>query len=414
MCFSKYEAGLNSSKKQIKIAYLKNGNVVEELKEVYADEELPTGGPLNYIASVLRAISAANGKVLLISFFNQNACLEKQNIKGRVFNTIRPRSHIAVRLYSKIAAALKIFIILFKFRPDLILCTRTRQALWPSYLISRLLSIPIVFSLHVDLQKNERGIERYFRKVDFHIIRKLPMVICHGPFLKQQLVNIGVQDRQIAEFNAGCQDLYKYSRKKAASTVSRMIKKLSDFTVILYVGRIESDKGIFDLLEAVKERLDIDKTIKLVYAGTGNDCDDLKEKIRQMGVTDQVLLLGKISRATLPFLFRKSKVIVTPTRSSFPEGRCMATMEGLAFGLPAIAPNSGPFPFLIKHGVNGLLFRQDSVPALQKSLLSILDNPERYKQLKLGTIDSKQELLNPSVTYTDVLSRAIELIRAKK
>ena len=58
-------------------------------------------------------------------------------------------------------------------------------------------------------------------------------------------------------------------------------------------------------------------------------------------------------------------MVVTPTQSQFPEGRCMATMEGLVMGVPVIAPNFGPFPFLVKHGENGLLFEPDSSHDIQ-------------------------------------------------
>ena len=70
-------------------------------------------------------------------------------------------------------------------------------------------------------------------------------------------------------------------------------------------------------------------------------------------------------------LICESTVVVTPTQSQFPEGRCMATMEGLVMGIPVIAPDFGPFPYLVKHNVNGLLYKPDSVNDLQNKLFKI-------------------------------------------
>ena len=52
----------------------------------------------------------------------------------------------------------------------------------------------------------------------------------------------------------------------------------------------------------------------------------------------------------------------------------MSVMEGLVMGLPVIAPNFGPFPYLVKDRVNGLLYVPDSVEQLGRTIDLLLDD----------------------------------------
>jgi glycosyltransferase involved in cell wall biosynthesis len=75
-------------------------------------------------------------------------------------------------------------------------------------------------------------------------------------------------------------------------------------------------------------------------------------------------------------------------------------------GVPVVAPNSGPFPFLIKQGINGLLYETDSVEALKRAILSVLDNDELYTRLRGGAMESGRNLLGPAITFSQAVKRA--------
>ena len=75
----------------------------------------------------------------------------------------------------------------------------------------------------------------------------------------------------------------------------------------------------------------------------------------------EVIFLGYLEREKLLGVIRASTVLICPTKGQFGEGRSLAAMEGLVVGIPIVAPDFGPFPYLISHEQNGLLFKTDSI-----------------------------------------------------
>ena len=74
----------------------------------------------------------------------------------------------------------------------------------------------------------------------------------------------------------------------------------------------------------------------------------------------------------------------------------MVGLEGQAIGLPIIGPAAGPFPFMIRDGIDGLLFEVNSVADLRRKIESTLDDSDLRRRLSLGalaTADRRARLL---------------------
>src|SRR5207245_2045471 len=105
------------------------------------------------------------------------------------------------------------------------------------------------------------------------------------------------------------------------------------------------------------------------------------------------------------------KVVVTPTQTVFAEGRCMSAVEALYCGTPVIAPDFGPFPFLVKHGQNGLLYQPDSIPDLRAKLEQLWSDNEGYQKMAAGARQTADELrADPSPDFETALRAALERV----
>ncbi|MCK4783737.1 MAG: glycosyltransferase, partial [Desulfobacteraceae bacterium] len=76
---------------------------------------------------------------------------------------------------------------------------------------------------------------------------------------------------------------------------------------------------------------------------------------------------------------------------------------------PVVAPDSGPFPYLVTHGLNGLLFETNSIEALKKAILSMLDDDRLYFRLCKGAQETSKNLLNPCLTFSQAVERAFSV-----
>ena len=117
-------------------------------------------------------------------------------------------------------------------------------------------------------------------------------------------------------------------------------------------------------------------------------------------------MLGRIPHGELVGLLKKAKVLVTPTQGHFPEGRCMSAMEGLVMGVPVIAPDFGPFPYLVHHEVNGLLYETNSVEALKRRIQQIVEDDRLYEELRAGAQLTAKQLIRPSLTFGEAIDCA--------
>ena len=379
----------------IRYAYIKNGNVIGQLLTINeSPNQVPNGGPNAFLAEFL--VNVGNQPLLLISNHLRNSHQRINNIEARVFrakSSFHPYGTALVRM----PAFFKILFRLIKFKPDRILCGCLGFPLWACYLYARLFSLPLVHSLHNRIVYHDSSwSKRLLAELDKFMLRRIQRVVCHGPFLRQQLLDIGVENNKIAEFDCGFRDMWSEPEQPAA------IADLSgggEWKVITYLGRMDYSKGVSDLLESCAARLVTDSAIRLVYIGDGADLAHLKTLAAQKLLQDKVIFLGLLAHDKLAAVIRQSHVLVTPTRSTFPEGRCMATMEGLAMKIPVIAPNFGPFPYLVQHGVNGLLFTPDSIDDLSAKINTALDDLDLYNRLKQGAHETSQRLLDPPLTF---------------
>jgi len=385
-----------NSSAEIRHAYVKNGDVVNQLLAIGENQaKVPSGGPNAFLAEFL--FNAGRQPLLLISNSVRNAHYSSGNIDAWVFLGRTAFLHPYGTALVRVIAFCKILLRLFKFKPDRILCGTLGFSLWACFIYTRAFSIPLVHSLHNRLDYIDLPwYKRPATQLDKFILRRISRVICHGPFLKQQLRDIGIQETAIAEFDCGFRDMWEQIENLHEMDV---LSEQKNYKTVTFLGRMEYSKGIFDLLMACADRLAEDKGLRLVYIGDGPDLPDLKNKVHSLNLERQVLFMGLLSHEKLAGIIRQSYVVVTPTRSVFPEGRCMATMEGLAMKVPVIAPDFGPFPYLVQHGVNGLLFRPDSIDDLQSKINSVLDDAGLYTRLRNGAYETGKKLLDPPVTF---------------
>jgi glycosyltransferase involved in cell wall biosynthesis len=86
---------------------------------------------------------------------------------------------------------------------------------------------------------------------------------------------------------------------------------------------------------------------------------------------EQVRFWGELADDQLDQLLRQSHVLVTP--SSY-EGFGIVYLEGMSFGLPAIATCQGAAGEMITDGVNGFLVNAGDVAALAGHLRRLIDD----------------------------------------
>lgn len=374
--------------------YFKNGDVVAQLQRLVAlGGTKPEGGPDAFLASLL-----FNGgvKEACICGFHDHTLSERHGAY-----TTQNYSRVGIR--GRLGSLFRLPLDILRFRPDRILCGRQGYALMVCLVVGRLIGAPVVFSAHNRLFGQAHGrIGKLRERLDAWLIRRCHGAVCHGPYLAQELRQIGVPADRIQVFDSGCADLV--DQAAIAGSISQLPEHAP--RRVLFIGRMVREKGIFDLLEAFQRLPDAKPVSELVYVGDGQDRAALQQLVQDQGLQNRVSFLGQLPHAEVGAQILQSWVVVTPTRSNFPEGRCMAAMEALALGVPLLAPDAGPFPYLVQDRVNGLLFRQDDTGHLAGCLRSILLEPELHDRLAQQALAQRDSLLKPETEFATAVAGA--------
>jgi len=119
---------------------------------------------------------------------------------------------------------------------------------------------------------------------------------------------------------------------------------------IIFVGRLSYEKGIMNLLQAMKELKD---EVKLLIVGDGPLRDEVIRFIQTNNLKN-TKYLGPQKREKVLELMGKAKFLVFP--SLWFEGFPMVLLEAFSVGTPVLASNLGGIPEIVEEGVNGWLF----------------------------------------------------------
>ena len=128
-----------------------------------------------------------------------------------------------------------------------------------------------------------------------------------------------------------------------------------DKTIFLYIGRLDGEKRVDVLVEAVSHLPR--KDFQLAIVGRGLQGKILRRQVQRLGLKDDVIFLGYMPAEDLPALYVSADVFVMPGSA---ELQSIATMEALACSTPVLAANARALPELVVHGVTGYLFEANN------------------------------------------------------
>lgn len=164
---------------------------------------------------------------------------------------------------------------------------------------------------------------------------------------------------------------------------------------VLFLGRLGSGKGIYDLLHAIHRIIGRHPNIKLILGGDG-ELERTRETVDQLDIAAYVDLLGWVSGPAKALLLAQSAVYVLP---SYAEGLPMSLLEAMSAGLAIVATPVGGIPEAVTDGVEGCLVPPGNVEALSAALDHLLSNEDMRHRMgtagrtKAETIFSSKRII---------------------
>ena len=163
-------------------------------------------------------------------------------------------------------------------------------------------------------------------------------------------------DRNVHIIPTGIEIDRFYKEKIALDRANKLKSQLNittKDTVLLFVGRIASEKNIKFLLDAHVDILKKHKNAKLLIVGDGPDLEEYKNLVVKYKIQNNVIFTGKVPWDDIPVYYNISDIFVT---ASHTETQGLTVVEAMAASLPVIALNDEAFRNTVVDGLTGELF----------------------------------------------------------
>ena len=234
-------------------------------------------------------------------------------------------------------------------------------------IISKQLGIPLVHTYHTMYEDYVHYITHgYFNRSSKKIVEYLTLFYCDKTIselvvptkkayeLFKQKYKV---DRNVYIVPTGI-DIEKFYREKNKKiNIPQTRKNLGineDDFVILFVGRIGSEKNIELLLTAMKALVNVSPKIKLLIVGDGPDLENYKEYTIKNEIDNNVIFTGKVPWNKINEYYVIADVFAT---ASHTETQGLTVIEAMAASLPVVCIDDESFTDAIIHNLNGLIFR---------------------------------------------------------
>jgi glycogen(starch) synthase len=142
---------------------------------------------------------------------------------------------------------------------------------------------------------------------------------------------------------------------------------------LLYVGRLEYEKGVHDLIAALPRIRRTHPGTTLTIAGDGTQQDWLVEQARKHRVLKATTFAGRLDHDQLLAVLHRADVAVLPSHYE-PFG--LAALEAAAAGTPLVTSNIGGLGEAVIDGQTGLSCPPRDVARLAAAVRAALDDPD--------------------------------------
>lgn len=165
------------------------------------------------------------------------------------------------------------------------------------------------------------------------------------------------------------------------------IPSVNHAVTILFLSRIEKEKGIYQAIDAIDILFKKNVNILLIIAGDGSELDHCKEYVRRKSI-ENINFVGYVIGKQKQDVFLKADIYLFPT---YGEGCPITVLEAMAFGLPVVTRNVGGLRDFFEDGKHGFV-TESKCPEVYAFLLEkLITNKSLRHEISLFNYKYAQE-----------------------
>lgn len=262
--------------------------------------------------------------------------------------------------------------VLAKYDVDLV---ASHFALYAAGVVGRL-NRPLVVHFHGPWAEESRQegasalAVRFKRLVEKRVYSRADrLIVLSRAFADVLARQYGIEESKI-DIVPGSADLQRFNSPLSRREAREKLGWPTDRPIFVAVRRLVRRMGLENLIAAMQAVQASVPDAMLMIAGKGPLLEELQQQIRSSGNLDSIKLLGYVSDADLPTLYRAADCSVVPTASL--EGFGLIAVESLAAGTPVLVTPVGGLPEVVEELSPSLVMKSIETADIAAALRSVL------------------------------------------
>jgi colanic acid/amylovoran biosynthesis glycosyltransferase len=245
--------------------------------------------------------------------------------------------------------------------------------------ISRRLGLPMVVSLHGHHVYTYLNESPSLASATRRLFREAALFTTVSEKMRQDVVSKGCPHEKVVVHHVGV-DVDQFAWHDRPPHDGK--------TILLTVANFAKRKGLPYLLQALALIRDGFPGLELRIVGGNPFHSEVEAEVHRLitdlGVRDNVILIGSKTRASLTAEYHQADIFVLPsvtTPDGEKEGIPVVLMEAMATGLPVISTIHAGIPELVVDGRSGYLVPEGDTRALAASIALLLGNRSMWRPM---------------------------------
>ena len=199
------------------------------------------------------------------------------------------------------------------------------------------------------------------------------------------------------------------NKETAIQKMEQMFGIKPNENMFLFVGRINALKNIFFIVDALKIVKDKGVKFKMLFVGSGQDEEKLKEYITKNGLDDEIIMSGRLEdRQDVIYAYSRADLFLFP---SLYDSNSLVQIEAASQKTPTVFIRDSVTSSTVEDGVSGFKTENDAESYAEK-IIEIINDKETLSRVSQGAYDNLYK------TWDDVVESVykgyLRLIEAKE
>jgi glycogen(starch) synthase len=182
---------------------------------------------------------------------------------------------------------------------------------------------------------------------------------------------------------------------------------------VLFAGRVEPDKGVFDLLEIAKRfTSEARQDILFDICGDGSALKSLRLAAQLSGVDNLFICHGYCTKPQMREMFSRSHVVIVPTRTEFIEGFNRVVCESILSGRPVVTSAVCPALSYVRDAA--IEVPTNDVKAYGDALLKLYSDRQLYQQKRQACLIAQEQFYDTTKSWGATLKSILLTIQKEQ